>query len=267
MPKAATSPRQGSALAKDSFFFSPGLARKLGLNKAVVLATIHELLERTRKDFDRKTKDAQATHKNFQDGHLWVFHKLAAWHQSFFPWWSEKTVERTLDELRQDGLLVTGRYNTRRGDRTLWYRIDYDELDKYRADLEPVKAPLKGKALANFIKPRAEKGNSTTPDELHEQLEANPPHELPEPQHERTDAPRIPLVSIESDALVSMSVEQYVEELIESDTEITLTALLTRMDEVIPRGGTVEDALNELGAFVPRDEHPRILAVWRERRG
>jgi hypothetical protein len=113
----------------DGFDFSPGLATKIGLNEAIVLATIYHQLKKSTKE---------------QAGHYWVFYTLPDWHEYFFPFWSLTTVDRAFKSLRESGLLIaTSEYNKRPGDRTLWYRLDYDKLGVLTQDITPARAPNK----------------------------------------------------------------------------------------------------------------------------
>jgi hypothetical protein len=113
----------------DGFDFSPGLATKIGLNEAIVLATIYHQLKKSTKE---------------QAGHYWVFHTLPSWHEHFFPFWSLATVDRAFKSLRESGLLIaTSEYNRRKGDRTLWYRIDDNKLGVLTQGITPTRAPIK----------------------------------------------------------------------------------------------------------------------------
>lgn len=93
----------------------PSLAVALkNSDKAIILQQIHYWLQRS---------------NNIVDGHRWVFNTAKGW-QKQFPWITEKTVQRYLRDLCDRGLLITANYNKANFDRTKWYRIDYDVLDK-----------------------------------------------------------------------------------------------------------------------------------------
>ena len=93
----------------------PSLAVALkSSDKAIMLQQIHYWLLRS---------------KNIVDGHRWVFNTVKGWHEQF-PWIAEKTVQRYLKDLCDRGLLITANYNKANFDRTKWYRINYDALDK-----------------------------------------------------------------------------------------------------------------------------------------
>ena len=93
----------------------PSLAVALkSSDKAIMLQQIHYWLQRS---------------NNIVDGHRWVFNTAKGW-QKQFPWITAKTVQRYLKDLCDRGLLITANYNKANFDRTKWYRIDYDALDK-----------------------------------------------------------------------------------------------------------------------------------------
>lgn len=93
----------------------PSLATILkSSDKAIMLQQIHYWLQRS---------------TNIVDGHRWVFNTVKGWHEQF-PWLAEKTVQRYLKDLCNKELLITANYNKANFDRTKWYRIDYDALDK-----------------------------------------------------------------------------------------------------------------------------------------
>lgn len=50
------------------------------------------------------------------------------------PCFSEDLIKRKLKKLRDMGILIVGNFNKMRGDRTLWYTIDYDRINKLIAD-------------------------------------------------------------------------------------------------------------------------------------
>lgn len=93
----------------------PSLATILkSSDKAIMLQQIHYWLQRS---------------NNIEEGHRWVFNSVKNW-QKQFPWLKERRVQRYLKDLCDMGLLITGNFNKANFDRTKWYRIDYDALDK-----------------------------------------------------------------------------------------------------------------------------------------
>ena len=93
----------------------PTLAQKLNsVDKAIMLQQIHYWLLKS---------------GNKKDGKKWVYNTVHDWAKQF-PWLTEKTVQRYLKNLEDMGLLVTANYNKAKFDRTKWYSIDYDALEK-----------------------------------------------------------------------------------------------------------------------------------------
>jgi len=105
----------------------PKLARLIGLNEAIVIQQIHFWITHYQEKNDRH---------HYQGGRWWVWNTLEEW-QANFPFWSAKTIQRALTTLRtptteneRGPLVLTGNYNRKGYDKTLWYTIDYTELDK-----------------------------------------------------------------------------------------------------------------------------------------
>lgn len=94
------------------------LACKIGLNESMILQQIHYWNAHNSK-----------TGNNYRDGHYWTFNSVVNW-QDQFPFWSTSTIKRTIKRLEDMQLVITGNYNKLKIDRTKWYRIDYDNLDK-----------------------------------------------------------------------------------------------------------------------------------------
>lgn len=99
------------------------LAVKIGLNEAIVLRQIYYWLE-----INEKLK------RNYYDGKYWSYNTMENWRKENFPWWSTKTVERAFKNLVNSGLVITGNYNKDSRDRTKWYSIDEDVLEKILKD-------------------------------------------------------------------------------------------------------------------------------------
>ncbi len=89
----------------------PTLAKAIGLNEAIILQQIHYWMQ------------SKSSGRIIEDAH-WIFNSLSDW-QEQFPWWSEATIYRTLQNLEDAGLVKTGNFNQRKGDRTKWYTLNY----------------------------------------------------------------------------------------------------------------------------------------------
>jgi hypothetical protein len=99
--------------------FSPTIAQALdSISKAVIIQQIHFWLFVYTKKGDRN---------HFFNGHYWVFNSYNEWHKdlSFIKF---ATMKRQILELEKDGLLISDEFNKNRGNRTKWYRIDYEAL-------------------------------------------------------------------------------------------------------------------------------------------
>jgi hypothetical protein len=96
----------------------PALAKAIGLPEAIILQQIHYWLVTT-----------PTTSKNTHHGKKWIFNTLEAW-QAQFPFWSKNTIHRTSKSLQALGLVLTGNFNRRKSDRTIWYTIQYEKLQE-----------------------------------------------------------------------------------------------------------------------------------------
>ncbi|QCR31893.1 hypothetical protein C1N55_06740 [Lysinibacillus sp. SGAir0095] len=92
----------------------PTLAKKVGLNEAIILQQIHYWNQIS---------------KNVREGHIWVYKTVEEWHIEF-PFWSKSTIERTLKRLEDQQLIVVGVYNRMKYDRTKWYRVNYEIIEQ-----------------------------------------------------------------------------------------------------------------------------------------
>ena len=92
----------------------PSLAVKIGLNEALFIQQLHYWVDRS---------------KNIIDGRQWVYNTMADWSRQF-PFWSQKTLSRTISNLEKQKLVISGNYNQKGYDRTKWYTIDYLALER-----------------------------------------------------------------------------------------------------------------------------------------
>ena len=65
----------------------------------------------------------------FHEGAWWVYMPIRAW-QEQLSWISERTIQRNLKELKELGLIRIGNFNPNRYDRTRWYAVDEQALEK-----------------------------------------------------------------------------------------------------------------------------------------
>lgn len=91
----------------------PSLAKRLDINKAVILQQVHYWLMASGHEIE---------------GHLWVYNSYGEWSQQF-PWLSERAVRWHIKGLEEAGYLVAGDFNNDPRDNTKWYRINYEALE------------------------------------------------------------------------------------------------------------------------------------------
>ena len=101
--------------------FDRTLAREIGDRHATVLQQVHYWIEVNRK---KKNKEV------YKDGYYWTYRSIKKWHEEEFDYLSFSTVRRTFDDLIEDGYLITGEYNKFGADRTKWYRVNKDKINK-----------------------------------------------------------------------------------------------------------------------------------------
>lgn len=96
----------------------PDLALALGsLDEAAVLQQLDYWLERSNHQID---------------GSSWVYNTIDDW-LMHFPWIkSDTTMRRYFSDLKRRGLIVTGNFNRLGFDRTLWYTIDYQQVQSFK---------------------------------------------------------------------------------------------------------------------------------------
>ena len=100
------------------------LAKLIGLNEAIVLQQ-REYWVNIKEVADNKK--IQTQDQNFVDGYYWTYNTIDEWNEEF-PFWSYDTVKRTLKKLKDKNLVVTGTFNKKGYDRTLWYRVNHPVL-------------------------------------------------------------------------------------------------------------------------------------------
>lgn len=112
----------------NTLIINTDLALVLGdLNEAIVLNQLNYWLGINRK-----------AGKNFIDDRYWVYNSYSDWKAKDFPYWSEKTIQRTFTRLENKGVVVSANYNKLGIDKTKWYTIDTERLqelvDEFNSD-------------------------------------------------------------------------------------------------------------------------------------
>jgi hypothetical protein len=91
----------------------PSLAKAIGLNEAIVLQQIQYWIALE-----------QGIEK---DGRRWIYNSVEEWRKQF-PFWGDNTIQRTLQSLRDKGLVEARKLSSDKWRHTLYYSINYKNL-------------------------------------------------------------------------------------------------------------------------------------------
>lgn len=91
--------------------FDVDIAVEYGLNCAIILENLNFWIAKN-----------EANEVNFHDGYYWTYNSVKAF-KKLFPYISERQISSALSKLEENGIIVTGNYNTVAYDRTKWYAI------------------------------------------------------------------------------------------------------------------------------------------------
>lgn len=100
----------------------PTLAKAIGLNEAMVLQQIHYWISNPKVG---KVHNAQR----------WIYNSVREWQEEQFPFWSTATIARALKSLRDKGLVEALDLNDAGYDKTLWYTINYEALNRLQESI------------------------------------------------------------------------------------------------------------------------------------
>lgn len=93
----------------------PVLATEIGLNEAIFVQQLHYWLT------GKSAKE--------RDGRRWVYNTYEGWQENF-PFWSVSTIRRTINSCIKQNFIITGNYNKLGIDKTKWYSINYEEINR-----------------------------------------------------------------------------------------------------------------------------------------
>lgn len=100
------------------------VAEKFGLRAAIILQQVHYWCE-----LNRKREEKSGSKSHYKNGRWWMWNSVSGWTDEFGSLWSSSSIERTLSKLRKSGVLIGEVLSSRPSDRTLWYSIDYENLE------------------------------------------------------------------------------------------------------------------------------------------
>lgn len=86
-------------------------AEKHGVEKAVILYNLRFWLEKNK-----------ANGSNEHDGYYWTYNSAKAF-SDLFPYFKERKINRLLNQLEEDGQILSGCFNKKGYDRTKWYSM------------------------------------------------------------------------------------------------------------------------------------------------
>ncbi len=91
---------------------NPQLAKRIGLNEAIVLQQVSYWLNETESGIEH-------------DGRRWIYNTYEQWIEQF-PFWSQDTVKRAITSLKKQGVLIVEKLSSDRLNHTNYYTINYD---------------------------------------------------------------------------------------------------------------------------------------------
>ena len=91
--------------------FEVEIAKKYGILEAILLNYFRFWIQKN-----------EANDVHFHDGRYWTYNSVKAFCE-LFPYASKKMIEKAINHLVDEGLLVTGNYNKSAYDRTKWYAL------------------------------------------------------------------------------------------------------------------------------------------------
>lgn len=98
---------------------SPVLAKAIGLNEAIILQKLNDLIELNKNDS-----------RYLKEGSIWTNQSLAALCEKYFPYMSLSTVKRAISKLKKLNLIKIKRYYSEEvKSSTNWYSINYEAVE------------------------------------------------------------------------------------------------------------------------------------------
>lgn len=92
-----------------------------GVNEAIILQQIYYLTHKYR--------------KNYKRGYIWVYKTYPQWKETI-PWLSISSIRRALNNLRNDGFVITAQFSTHVYHNTLWYRVNEEQINAIKEQLD-----------------------------------------------------------------------------------------------------------------------------------
>ena len=113
--------------------FTPTLAQKIGLNEAIFLQHLYEVI------YTHKIRGWALIDES---GDAWIRRSQAEWLE-YFPFWAPRTLQRIITRLKEMGAIcTTTRFNADVADHTNWYRLDDSTCMELIQDIDPTEDAL-----------------------------------------------------------------------------------------------------------------------------
>ena len=121
----------------------------IGVNGAIALQQVHYWVDINKKGY---LKGESSYLNKYHHGRFWTYNSISQWQKENFPFWSEKTVQRTFDKLIEAGYLIEGNFNEEGYDRTKWYTINYEKLQEKEAEVDNLIAKRENEKIERIQK-------------------------------------------------------------------------------------------------------------------
>ena len=98
---------------------SPVLAKAIGLNEAIILQKLYDLVELNKNDS-----------RYLKEGSIWTNQSVATLCEKYFPYMSLSTVKRAIYKLKKLNLIEVKRfYSEEAKNNTNWYSLNYEAIE------------------------------------------------------------------------------------------------------------------------------------------
>ncbi|WND48720.1 hypothetical protein [Pasteurella multocida] len=110
----------------------PSLATLIGLNEAIFVQQLHYFLNISKHKYEER---------------IWIYNTIDEWCE-VFPFWSKKTIQRTIKRLEEMGLILsTNKLNKMKMDKTKWYSIAYEKIEELTSQNDQMRCDQNGSSM------------------------------------------------------------------------------------------------------------------------
>jgi hypothetical protein len=105
--------------SKESHCFYIEDAQNHGVDKATILYNIRFWLNKEMANYNK----GKPSPGKVQDGYVWTYNSAEAF-SYLIPYFSPNKIQKLLKQLENDGVILTGKFNQKRYDKTKWYTME-----------------------------------------------------------------------------------------------------------------------------------------------